>query len=523
MRFWVILLLISLTGSLLPSPLQAANCSKQIRFDFNNASESLRKNHAKRNELKDKIYRIYTNTCRFLEKQAIRKNIKNAELKEIWLADHNNFLAFCGCKKEESIAFYDPWGHEGSAGYSVSAETIVYDETRGIDDGTISHELIHAFQGDVPVVHGTNMVSEGLTEYLATQLYGTSKGVAYHYAVKTMKAFSQALDRLGKDGDAELVQALLDNKIATRMNELISWEKYKPKDPGDAKTTWQYIQYNLLIEAGKRKTDSRDKHADLTGWLNGIAKEDKTQAKALEISAKVTGKQVSLTVKNLPEDTQSVTAKEGDQKLATKAVDSDQTTTTTITFTENDAGQHTYTVFALDDEEKRIAQASKSVTIASSTNTGSQPAPTQSSGTNTSSPGSSSGNISLGSNQTASPSITTATPQTAALNFGYEEFKQKAVELSGRIGDRFLTPQESPAIFAIAGAEIINFLLWLGGAAAVVFAAYTGIVIVTALGDEQKIASAKRNLLYLLIGVAAMALAVVIVNLILRVAKEGKL
>lgn len=66
---------------------------------------------------------------------------------------------------------------------------------------------------------------------------------------------------------------------------------------------------------------------------------------------------------------------------------------------------------------------------------------------------------------------------------------------------------------------IIDWLLVFAGALAVIAIIYSGIMYITSSGDPAKAESAKKNLIWAIIGVVVISLALVIVNTVVEVVK----
>lgn len=66
---------------------------------------------------------------------------------------------------------------------------------------------------------------------------------------------------------------------------------------------------------------------------------------------------------------------------------------------------------------------------------------------------------------------------------------------------------------------IINWSLGLAGAFAVIAIVYSGIMYITAGGDAEKAANARKNLTWAIIGIVIIMLALVIVNTVIEVIK----
>jgi len=98
-----------------------------------------------------------------------------------------------------------------------------------------------------------------------------------------------------------------------------------------------------------------------------------------------------------------------------------------------------------------------------------------------------------------------AAAQPEGLGEGLTEAGATATE-SGLLGDT-----DAKALII----KVINFILGLVGAIAVLALIYAGVSYITALGDEQKAERAKRMILYVLIGLALIILSAAIVNLVL--------
>ena len=98
-----------------------------------------------------------------------------------------------------------------------------------------------------------------------------------------------------------------------------------------------------------------------------------------------------------------------------------------------------------------------------------------------------------------------AAAQPEGLGEGLTEAGATAPE-SGLLGDT-----DAKALII----KVINFILGLVGAIAVLALIYAGVSYITALGDEQKAERAKRMILYVLIGLALIILSAAIVNLVL--------
>jgi hypothetical protein len=64
---------------------------------------------------------------------------------------------------------------------------------------------------------------------------------------------------------------------------------------------------------------------------------------------------------------------------------------------------------------------------------------------------------------------------------------------------------------------IIDWLLVLAGALAVIAIIYSGLMYITSGGDTAKAENAKKNLIWAIIGVVVIALALVIVNTVVNV------
>lgn len=493
MKQRVIFLFIVVFVSFFPYTTYAANCKQNLKIDFTDSNIPRNSRPAVERD----IEAVYDNTCRFLE-SIVGKKISNAILEKIMITKDlkNNGTALqigtdaLGAKEAKERL------KKTSGFYYYRGELIILEEQVLNTRSYLSHEIIHSFHADTTPVYKTNFVQEGLVDHLAIKLYGYYPW-SYQYPIETIRALIKVLDSLGYKGEKEITGALLDQRLPTRINELLN--KYVPKDTGalEAKTAFQYLNFNLQIEQGERKNIPKNKHADLVGWLNGIGKEAKTETKALDITAQVSGKQVTLTVKNIPRETKSVTVKEGDKKLTTKAVDGTRTTSSTIVFSEDAAGQHSYSIFALDDTEKRIGEGNKSVTVSSTSPTppGSSTPPAPSATTR-----------STPTDASTSSSQTLSTPVVALGDFGLGTFLNEAKKLYGLGGgDQFYLP---------LAVKIINFLLTIAAAAAVIFGLWSGILIMGSFGDEQKIATAKQNLINVALGLVLVAFAFTIVNLV---------
>lgn len=105
------------------------------------------------------------------------------------------------------------------------------------------------------------------------------------------------------------------------------------------------------------------------------------------------------------------------------------------------------------------------------------------------------------------PSLAFAQPQ--GLTEGLTAAENTATG-SGLLG------KTEPTVLII---KIINFVLLLVGAIAVLALIYAGVSYITALGDESKAERAKRMILYVVIGLILIILSGVIVNLVLTLKK----
>lgn len=100
-----------------------------------------------------------------------------------------------------------------------------------------------------------------------------------------------------------------------------------------------------------------------------------------------------------------------------------------------------------------------------------------------------------------------------AQGFGLDEFVTKSRGL--------LKNPDNP--FNVASANIANFIFYLAVIAAVIYALLAGLRILGAFGNEQQIATAKQVLLYLAIGLAIVAFALKLVELLIKFAGTGGL
>lgn len=78
-------------------------------------------------------------------------------------------------------------------------------------------------------------------------------------------------------------------------------------------------------------------------------------------------------------------------------------------------------------------------------------------------------------------------------------------------------------VFPQTSANIINLLVVVAGVIAVIFALKAGSDIVGAFGNEEKVASAKKTLMYVAIGLAVVIFSVVILTLAATLVKTGRL
>jgi len=88
------------------------------------------------------------------------------------------------------------------------------------------------------------------------------------------------------------------------------------------------------------------------------------------------------------------------------------------------------------------------------------------------------------------------------------------VEASSFNIDNNIFPPASYTSFGSLATVVVQFLISLAGGACLIFIIIGGIKIVTASGDEKKMASAQSTILYAIIGLAVTILALVIVNLV---------
>lgn len=80
--------------------------------------------------------------------------------------------------------------------------------------------------------------------------------------------------------------------------------------------------------------------------------------------------------------------------------------------------------------------------------------------------------------------------------------------------DNSLFPPASYGNFGALATVVVQFLISLAGAASIIFIIIGGIKIVTASGDEKKLASAQSTIFYAIIGLAVTILALVMVNIV---------
>lgn len=75
-------------------------------------------------------------------------------------------------------------------------------------------------------------------------------------------------------------------------------------------------------------------------------------------------------------------------------------------------------------------------------------------------------------------------------------------------------PPASYGTFGSLATVVVQFLISLAGVASIIFIIIGGIKIVTASGDEKKLASAQSTILYAIIGLVVTILALVMVNIV---------
>lgn len=80
--------------------------------------------------------------------------------------------------------------------------------------------------------------------------------------------------------------------------------------------------------------------------------------------------------------------------------------------------------------------------------------------------------------------------------------------------DNSLFPPASYGTFGSLASVIVKFLISLSGTTSIIFIIIGGIKIVTASGDEKKLASAQSTILYAIIGLVVTILALVMVNIV---------
>lgn len=99
-------------------------------------------------------------------------------------------------------------------------------------------------------------------------------------------------------------------------------------------------------------------------------------------------------------------------------------------------------------------------------------------------------------------------------DFGLKTFIDAA---SGLAGKSNVGANQFQQVFT----NIFNLMLGLSAAAAVLYGLIAAITILGAFGSEEKIENAKKGLIYVLIGLAVIALAFTIVNLVPDIINKG--
>lgn len=88
------------------------------------------------------------------------------------------------------------------------------------------------------------------------------------------------------------------------------------------------------------------------------------------------------------------------------------------------------------------------------------------------------------------------------------------VEAAAYTIDNSNFPPASYGSFGALATVVLQFLISLAGGASLIFIIIGGIKIVTASGDEKKLASAQSTILYAIIGLIVTVLALVMVNVV---------
>ncbi len=155
---------------------------------------------------------------------------------------------------------------------------------------------------------------------------------------------------------------------------------------------------------------------------------------------------------------------------------------------ESNPGSHYINVFVVDENNVVVLSQTAIYSLAASTS----PSPSPSSG----------------GTPTATPSggkTVTPTPGSSSAKASF-----------GDIGTIIFPPTKIGSIRDLIVA-IIDWLLALAGALAVIAIIYSGLMYITAGGDPTKAENAKKNLIWAIIGVVVIALALVIVNTVVNV------
>lgn len=103
--------------------------------------------------------------------------------------------------------------------------------------------------------------------------------------------------------------------------------------------------------------------------------------------------------------------------------------------------------------------------------------------------------------------------------------------MGGTVGAQLIQPGDQPGgIAAATGGEgsiralvlrIVDFFLLFLGLIAVIMIIYGGITYVTAAGNQEKIESAKKIILYAVIGIVIVLISFALVNTVIRGAGQG--